>query len=104
VSSKIGVEPMMIFRFGKDIVRRSPNLIGFPSAPVSQASASSTIKILAVCRRRLRGALAATIFKEPPGNRFDKRVLRSSPSTRSAANEPRRHGVAEKIGSMSETT
>jgi hypothetical protein len=102
-SSKIGVLPTTIFLFAKLSVRRSASRIGLPSAPASIASASSTIRTRAVCRRRFRGALAATIFKLPPGKRRDSSVLRSSPSV-SNVSEPRKAGVASKIGSTSDTT
>lgn len=49
---------------------------------------------------KVRGALAATIFKLPPVNRRDSSVLRSP----SSVSVPRNVGDAAKIGSMSETT
>ncbi len=66
------------------------------------ASASSTSSTRAVCRRRFRGALAATTFNEPPAKRRDSMVLRSPAA--SSASTPRKAGEAAKIGSRSRTT
>ena len=80
----------------------SASLMGLPSGPGGIASASSIIKILTLCRRKLRGDLLATIFSEPPGKRLDIMVSRAlsfvSPDRKIAS-----AGLAAKIGSTSET-
>jgi hypothetical protein len=77
VASSSGVLPTTILRSANDSVRFSASAMGSPSADASMASASSMSRMRAVCRRRFLGALPATTFSDPPGNRRCKRVLRS---------------------------
>jgi hypothetical protein len=93
---------MTIFQLGNDKVRCSASLIGLPSIPASQVSASSTIRTRAVCRRKFLGDRASAILREPPAKRSLRGVLRS-PSSAPAASAPRKVGIAAKIGSISET-